>query len=99
MALAGRPEGRARDDRDMLLGQELLGERVGREAGRARYLRKRVERAAWLERPKPDLVQSIDDEAAPAIVLGDHPFDVGFGAAKRLERRVLRRGRRRHDPV
>ena len=54
VALPARPERRARDHRDPLLGQQSLGEGLRRQAGRGRHLGEGVERAARLERPEPE---------------------------------------------
>ena len=98
VAGARRPEGTPRDDRDALLGQQPLGERLVVEAGRA-DARERVERAARLERLEPERVEPVDDQPPAAVVLGEHPLDVGLALDDRRQRRVLRRRRRRHDPV
>src|SRR6185436_5160021 len=71
VALPRRPESRAGNDCDALVLEQALSEVLGREPGRGGDLGERVERTARLEGPEAHHVEAVDDEPAPAVVLGE----------------------------
>ena len=85
VAGARGPERAPGHDPDVLLGQQLLGERLVVEPGRIGHAREAVEGAHRLEVRQADLVEAIGHVAAAAVVLGAHRLEMRLAAAQRLD--------------
>jgi len=90
MAFAACTERTARHERDVLGFEQRLGEFfVG--VARARDVGEDVERAFRLEAFEAHLREALVDQAAAAVVFGDHLLHIFFAVAQRLDGGHLRR--------
>src|SRR5437899_1079465 len=91
-------EGAPRDRDDLLFEQEPLRELLVVHS-RGRNVREAVERAARFEAAQTEIVEALQHDLPPPVVLADHPADLVLSVLERLERRVLTGSRHAHHRV